>query len=257
MNQKKESKTLLKTLCIHDLLSAGFTVKQIANINFSDLFATMDQNISIISDFLNYNSHLLEAEIGLTDYPYIFHVKNHSNKDNIKAENNGNGGIEITMIDKNTDKETKIIDSKALSSLLYVFSNDSYITFNTMKPKDIFIDYAKDKITEKTDFYYWKDSNENLVKFPIIYKLKNLRNFGETFILQDPDFDDGLVFITKDKINDMGKPYYTKMIDPFILISDLKFYEISNDFYQNILSYWDEICMEDSFEKEKEVEQEC
>ena len=55
----------------------------------------------------------------------------------------------------------------------------------------------------------------------------------------------------------MGKPYYTKMIDPFILISDLKFYEISNDFYQNILSYWDEICMEDSFEKEKEVEQEC
>ena len=251
MNLKKESITLLNPPGIQDLLSAGFTVKQIGNINFSDLFATMNQNISIISDFLNDNSHLLEAEIGLTDYPYIFYVKNHSNKDDIQVDNSGNGYVEITMIDKSTDKETDIIDSKALSSLLYIFSNDSYITFNTMKPKDIFINYAKDKIAEKQDFYYWNDGNDDIVKFPIIYKLKNLRNFGETFILQDPDFDDGLVFIPKEKINDMGKPYYTKMIDPFILISDLKFYEISNDFYQNILSYWDEQCMDESFEQEE------
>lgn len=250
MNLKNESITLLKTPYIQDLLSAGFSIKQIANINYADLLTKINQDISITSDFLNYNPHLLEAEISLTDYPYSFHIAKHQNRDNSNEENTLNYDIELYMIDKITEKKYEILDSKALSALLYVFSNKSYITFNTMKPKDIFMNYAKDKIAEKEDFYYWKNGN-NIAKFPIIYKLKNLRNFGETFILQDPDFDDGLVFIPKSEINDMEKPYYTKMIDPFILISDLKFYEISDDFYENILSYWDEQCMDEFFEKDE------
>lgn len=241
---------------IDDLLKSGMTLSQLANIDFENIeFFYM--NILADSAKLLQNDDFKEIQYTGHNGEYYLKIEKIENAI-VLPDKDGNlqyhDDTTISFQNINDEKDYISIknDRSFFTQLCHFAENQydiKYIQNNIVKDK--FIDYCENNISHKKDYYYWKDYDNQIHKSPIIFKLKELREFGETYVLMANEFDtDSLVFIPKNNISDMIEPFSTKMIDTYTLLSYMDFYDISSEFYDNVVNNWNNLGLDEVFDHE-------
>lgn len=83
--------------------------------------------------------------------------------------------------------------------------------------------------------------------------LDEIRDFGPVAILEEPTLAEiGFVYIPvfDMMLNYEKEPFYTNMVTSDYICSQLDFRYISQSFYDDILKYWDELCMNEMIMEE-------
>ena len=238
------------------LLKSGMTLSQLANINFENIELAY---MNILADSAEFFQNDAFKEIQYTNHNSEYYLKIEKNESAIVLpDEDGNLEYHIdTIISfQNINDEKDFISTKNdrdFFTQLCKFAENQYdikyIQNNIIKDK--FIDYCENNLSHKKDYYYWKNYDNQIHKSPIIFKLKELRDFGETYVLMPNEFDtDSLVFIPKNNISDMIEPFSTKMIDTYTLLSYMDFYDIYSEFYDNVINNWDNLGLDEIFDPE-------
>lgn len=131
------------------------------------------------------------------------------------------------------DPETDVEEALNEDDILY---DDKY--------KQVFIDYCKDKIKDlgTVEVDKWHDGDYEDFR---VVMIGNIRDKGECKVYVDDDEPEGLSFVGED-----GTAYSTPMIETPYYAARMEFTAISQEFYDEIMEYWDDLYMDEAIADE-------
>lgn len=106
--------------------------------------------------------------------------------------------------------------------------------------KQLFKDYCKDKIKDLGETLVYNEVWEEEQAYRVIMTAEGIREYTNVRVVMNEDTEDYLVVIDSDNKIVINTP----MIDPIGYAGRMEFKEIDTQFYNDILTYWDDMDMD-------------